>query len=259
MISKRAGRCEPWKIDLQNALEEAAPEGHLEVVKLFHEHTSANILVDTLNTAASTCSGHLAVVKYEICESMARAAEGGYLEIIKWLDYHSTSYGAFHPCTIDKTAVNGHLVVIKWICKKSKGYTVAVMNGVAENGYLTVVEWLHENRHEGCIWIVLGQLEMIEWLFQMYKSVFTMKDMMNAAAEAARERHVLVLQFFGTNTCFLDPEYLPPILVNAFKNPKLPVVEWLVGHGYVVKTMIQELFTNTKYAGKAQVVLQLWG
>ncbi|KAK1930046.1 putative ankyrin repeat protein [Phytophthora citrophthora] len=101
-------------------MDDAAANGHLEVVKWLHFNRS-----EGCTTAAMDC-----------------AAANGHLEVVTWLHTHR-----LEGCTnkaMDGAAENGHLDVIQWLYKnRFEGCTVKAIEGAMSNNHLRVAVWLH--------------------------------------------------------------------------------------------------------------------
>ncbi|OWY97148.1 hypothetical protein PHMEG_00032396, partial [Phytophthora megakarya] len=157
------------------AMDGAASNGHLEVVKWLHESRAEGCTKHAMDGAAT--GGHLEVLKWlqqhrlEGCSATAMdgAARNGHLDVIKWLHTNTTA-----GCTtkaMDDAATYGYLDVVKWLHSNlDEGCTVAAMDGAASNGYWDIVKWLHRNRTEGCTTSAMdnaarhGHLLIVQWL-----------------------------------------------------------------------------------------------
>jgi hypothetical protein len=142
-----------WCTD--DAMNEAAANGHLDVVKWLHANRPEGCSTLAMDGAAS--NGNLEVVKWlhehrtEGCttDAMDDAAGGGHLDVVQWL--HSNREEGCTSFAMDSAARSGHLDVVKWLHRhRSEGATKDALDGAADNGHLNVVQWLHEHRSEGC-------------------------------------------------------------------------------------------------------------
>ncbi|KAG1687476.1 hypothetical protein DVH05_005167 [Phytophthora capsici] len=101
-------------------MDDAAANGHLEVVMWLHFNRS-----EGCTTAAMDC-----------------AAANGHLEIVTWLHTHR-----LEGCTskaMDGAAENGHLDVIQWLYKnRLEGCTAKAIEGALSHNHLRVAVWLH--------------------------------------------------------------------------------------------------------------------
>jgi hypothetical protein len=137
------------------AMDQAARNGHIQVVMYLHEHTNATCTTAAMDGAA--VYGQLNVVKYlhenrtEGCTAKAlnNAAISGNLELVQFL-HEQRSEG----CTsnaMDNAAYYGHLDVVRFLHEhRTEGCTTRAMDSAAKNGHLPTVQFLHENRTEGC-------------------------------------------------------------------------------------------------------------
>ncbi|POM77347.1 DNA excision repair protein ERCC-6, partial [Phytophthora palmivora] len=101
-------------------MDDAAANGHLQVVKWLHLNRS-----EGCTTAAMDC-----------------AAANGHLDVVKWLHLYRSE-----GCTtkaIDGAAENGHLDVIQWLYSNHfERCTVHAIEGAFAFGHLRIVVWLH--------------------------------------------------------------------------------------------------------------------
>lgn len=66
----------------------------------------------------------------------------------------------------------------------------------------------------------LNVLLVVRWLCKVYASQFSIPDLMDSAACAARRGHLGILQMLATTNWFSHPKYLTPVTTNAFINEK---------------------------------------
>ncbi|GMF14438.1 unnamed protein product [Phytophthora fragariaefolia] len=101
-------------------MDDAAANGHLDVVKWLHAHRPEGCTTNAMDCAAAN----------------------GYLDVVQWLHSHRPE-----GCTakaIDGAAENGHLDVIRWLFdNRSEGCTPKAIEGALSNGHLRVAGWLH--------------------------------------------------------------------------------------------------------------------
>ncbi|RLN71807.1 hypothetical protein BBJ29_004861 [Phytophthora kernoviae] len=185
-------------------IDQAASGGHLEV--WLHSNRAEGCTISAMNRAAE--NDHLEVVKWmhamrnEGCSvsAMEKAAGNGHLEIVKWLHLHRSE-----GCTeraMDWAAQGGHLDVVKWLhVNRSEGCTSAAMNWAAGNGHLQVIMWLHHNRTEGCTYSAMDlaagsrHLDVLKWLHENQIEGFSVSAMDMAAAGG----YLRVLQWLHAN------------------------------------------------------------
>ncbi|KAG1702111.1 hypothetical protein DVH05_009903 [Phytophthora capsici] len=155
-------------------LDEAAGQGYIEALEWGLEHGG---VCTTAAMDAAASNGHLEVVRWlhrhrtDGCTKRALddAASYGHLEVVRWLHYNRTE-----GCSIkamDGAATHGHLDVVKWLHRhRNEGCTTAAMNGAATGNHIDVVQWLHDHRLEGCSQEAVdgaasnGNVAGIQWL-----------------------------------------------------------------------------------------------
>ncbi len=107
------------KESITDAMDYAAGNGHLDLVKWLHKNRTDVCATNAMNYAA--LNGHLEVVKWlhknrtEGCTTFAMnyASFNGYLDVVKWL-HENRSEGRI-TSAIDYAVRNGHPDVIKWL------------------------------------------------------------------------------------------------------------------------------------------------
>ncbi|EGG19739.1 hypothetical protein DFA_00317 [Cavenderia fasciculata] len=106
------------------AMDEAAEQGNLEMVKWFHTNRTEG------------CTNY----------AMNHAAQKGYLEIVEFLHKHRTE-----GCTtfaLDQAARGGHFEVVKFLhFNRTEGCTTDAIDGTYR---LEIIQFLHKHRTEGC-------------------------------------------------------------------------------------------------------------
>ncbi|KAF0696986.1 Aste57867_12299 [Aphanomyces stellatus] len=160
-----------------DAMDGAARNGHLNVVRFLHAHTNATCTTDAMDTAAM--HGHLETVQFLQQEHHGRctqwaldeAAANGHMEVVRFLHEHRKE-----GCTtraMDMAAMNGHLDVVQFLhVNRTEGCTINAMNNAASTGRLEVVRFLHDNRTEGCTTFAMnyaasnGHLEVVRFLHE---------------------------------------------------------------------------------------------
>ncbi|OWY99947.1 hypothetical protein PHMEG_00028966 [Phytophthora megakarya] len=132
----------------RNAIDVAATDGHLSVVKWLHENRSDGCTYRAMNNSAG--NGHLGVVKWlnanrsEGCttRAMDKAAGNGNLEVVKWL--HENRSEGCSTKAMDLAAANGHLKILEWLyANRAEGCTVKAFESALQNSHLRVAWWLH--------------------------------------------------------------------------------------------------------------------
>lgn len=184
------------------AMDNAAASGHLEIVQLLHQHQRY------------ACSTH----------AMDKAAAHNHLHVVEWLHKHRQE-----GCTkaaMDGAAANGYLSMVQWLHgNRTEGCTVAAMNEAAGNGHVDVVRYLHAHRLEGCTEAAMdqaaahGHIRIVAWL-----AAHRTEGCSQLAVElAAGNGHVQVLVFlhrsYGTECDVAS-------LAHAKRNGHYGVLEW---------------------------------
>lgn len=208
------------------AMDGAASNGHLDVLKHLHElqmktrAESNKRLRDGQPKVPATpqCSagaivkaaqgGHLEVVQWlhQVagipCRSKAMdaAATNGHLDVLQWLYHHRS--GEYATNAIDFAATYGHLHVVRWLHTHTDSTcTTDAIDTAAENGFLDVIKWLHHNRSEGCTAAAMdnaaarGDLDVVRWLHRN-RSEGCSEEAMDGAAD---EGQLEVLQWLHRN------------------------------------------------------------
>ncbi|KDO32313.1 hypothetical protein SPRG_02792 [Saprolegnia parasitica CBS 223.65] len=100
-----------------DAMDQAAANGHLEVVRFLQEHRTEGCSTDAMTLAVA--NGHVDVVRFFIerrglsvpCDALDVAAVNGHLELVTYLH----GLGMTAPLAIDFAAANGHLDVVRFL------------------------------------------------------------------------------------------------------------------------------------------------
>uniref|UniRef100_H3GRU0 Uncharacterized protein n=1 Tax=Phytophthora ramorum TaxID=164328 RepID=H3GRU0_PHYRM len=160
----------------------AAIEGHFDIVRWLHEHSSA------------PGSPHV----------MDCAAEALDLPMLEWL--HVNRSEGCTPYAMDNAARKGSLEIVQWLHDhRTEGCTTGAMTGAAMNGHLEVLKWLHANRHEGCDTSALhcaavnGHADVVRWLDEN----ITVGNRRRAFASAVRWGHLEVVKVLA-KYCDID-------------------------------------------------------
>ncbi|KAK1943427.1 putative ankyrin repeat protein [Phytophthora citrophthora] len=184
------------------AMDAAAANGHLDVVKWLHVNYSQGCTTRAMDLAA--CNGHLETVKKlhanrrEGCttKAMDGAGEYGHLHVVKWLHEHRSE-----GCTneaMDGAADRGHFEMMKWLHEnRPEIYPDAAMKVAPAHGHLNIVKWLHKHRAT-CTTQAMdraaqgGHLRVLRWLFENQKEGFSSSALHDSAKEGQFEA-VLIL------------------------------------------------------------------
>ncbi|RLN43696.1 hypothetical protein BBJ28_00013361 [Nothophytophthora sp. Chile5] len=216
-----------------SAMNAAAINGHLEVVKFLHsldepENPRGRKRVRDENgkqrtTAQPERDGRK---PWATNAAMDEAAAGGHLEVVQWL--HANRTEGCTTVAMDGAAFNGHLRVVQWLhANRSEGCTTLAMNGAAACGHLEVVQWLHANRSEGCTTKAMDKaashshLDVVQWLHVNRSEGCTVKAMTKAAAHG----HLKVAQWLHANR---SEGCTDEALFGAVEDDHLRVTQWLL-------------------------------
>ncbi|KAF4135599.1 Ankyrin repeats domain-containing protein [Phytophthora infestans] len=168
--------------------------GYLDAVQWMMATFSESVVIKDVRMENAAANGHLEMIKWlhwhqAWCTKQAinRAAGNGHLEMVKGLDEQRSE-----GCTtdaMDLAASNGHLEVVKWLHEnRSEGCTQFAMDMAAKNGFFSVLKWLHDNRNEGCSTHAMdyaaaaGRLNIVRWLHEHCAEGCTRAAMADAIA-----------------------------------------------------------------------------
>ncbi|ETL99880.1 hypothetical protein L917_03348 [Phytophthora nicotianae] len=189
-----------------DAMDGAAANGHLEIVRYLHERRTEGCTVAAMDGAAR--NGFMEVVQFlhtqrtEGCTVAALdgAARNGHLDMVKFL--HDNRTEGCSTAAMDDAAAGGFLEIIHFLHEhRNEGCTTKAMNGAARSGHLEVVQFLHDDRTEGCTTdamdgaALLGCLSVIRFLHYNRKEGCTTR----AIDGAAWRGHVEVVEFLVKN------------------------------------------------------------
>jgi hypothetical protein len=117
-----------------NSSAVAAYNGHLDIIKLMHQHKLSFT-----------------------SRAMDKAAEGGHLDIVKWLHENREEGCTFKA--MNAAAADGRIDLVKWLHEnREEGCTHDALTLAAVAGHLEVVKWLYENRNECVIGLTLSTI-----------------------------------------------------------------------------------------------------
>ncbi|EGG23372.1 hypothetical protein DFA_05504 [Cavenderia fasciculata] len=111
-----------WTPDI---MDKAAEKGHIEIVKLLHEHRSEGATTYAMDLAAR--NGHIEIVKFlhehrsegATTNAMDWAAEKGHFEVVKYLHEHRSEGATTNA--MDKAARGGHIEIVKLVLWQFNG------------------------------------------------------------------------------------------------------------------------------------------
>ncbi|GMF10268.1 unnamed protein product [Phytophthora lilii] len=223
-------------IDGSLCLDEAAGKGYLQALQWGLDHGGV-CSTQAMDMAAS--NGHLEVVKWlhhhhtDGCTTQAldSAARNGHLHVVQWLHGNRTEGGT--TAAMDGAATAGHLDVLKWLHDhRHEGCTTSAMNGAARENRLNILQWLHVKRSQGCTQEVLdeaatgGNLAVMQWLVARcpQKCSFSRRALENAAANGKLE----AVQWLYKQQAGINPsEWIAcDAMDRAASGGHLEVVKW---------------------------------
>ncbi|KAF0720839.1 Aste57867_34 [Aphanomyces stellatus] len=153
------------------AIDNAATNGHLDMVQYFHDKPNSNCTT----------------------RAMDGAAANGHLEVVQFLHDHRTE-----GCTtdaIDEAAEHGHNSIVRFLlAKRNEGGTVKAMNAYVAKGDITMVKLLATNKCSSSsvnIAASFGHLDIVEYLVGRKEVAFAAP----AIEAAARHGHVAVVEY----------------------------------------------------------------
>ncbi|CAK4619305.1 hypothetical protein LEN26_009107 [Aphanomyces euteiches] len=219
------------------AMNEAAGNGHLEVVKYLHARNTNACTPDAMDMAAG--NGHLHVVQWlhenrtEGCTVNAfnLAAGNNHLAVVQWLVHHRREGGSAHA--MDLAAKNGHLEMVQWLHHNTNyGCTPRAVDRAVQANHVQVAMWLLQNRREGCSKYVVeravhsGNLEMLQWLYSNIPNV-QFEEPLVVAAERGYVDILAWLYDIGE----VDRAYLTHPIVRAAQCGQREAVLWFLRTG----------------------------
>ncbi|EQC32335.1 hypothetical protein SDRG_10082 [Saprolegnia diclina VS20] len=191
------------------AMDDAAANGHLDVVIFLHEKRAEGCTTEAMDNAAA--NGHLDVVIF----LHEKRAEGCTTE------------------AMDRAAANGHLEVVTFLHeKRSEGCTAEALVWAATNGHLDVVAFLHEKRAENCTTaalrgaVVEGHLGVVRFLVA-HRDEGASSDILDILDTAAAKGHLDIVIYLDELGCFACTT---AAIDEAAKNGHLDVVDYLLTH-----------------------------
>ncbi|OQS05116.1 hypothetical protein THRCLA_02701 [Thraustotheca clavata] len=175
------------------AMDFASRNGHYDMVKWLHENRSEGCSSNAINAAYD--NGHMDIVEFLegnrdqhlSVKYLANAALQGDFELVEWL-YEKR--GA--QCSVDamnNAARCGSLEIIQHLHTKGERCTSKAMNNAATFGYLDIVKFLDLNRLAGCTIDAMNaaakndHLEIVKYLHENRTEGCTLKAMDIAASK----------------------------------------------------------------------------
>ncbi|KAF0701466.1 Aste57867_8055 [Aphanomyces stellatus] len=192
---------------IQGAMKLAATYGHLDIVKLLHNHKLDDEFSDDPVDGAAG-NGHFHVVnwfyenRHERCTPRAvdLAARNNHFEMVTWL--HERRHLVGSTDAGDSAASNGNLEMLQWLFRHSKSmFSNRIVYFAASYGHLDILKWLHANQIQGCTQDAMngaaanGHLDVIKWLYQHRMTGCKPR----ALKSAAENGHVAVVKWLLAN------------------------------------------------------------
>ncbi|KDO18079.1 hypothetical protein SPRG_16517 [Saprolegnia parasitica CBS 223.65] len=263
-----------------DAMDKAAGNGHLDVVRFLHAHRSEGCTDKAMSQAAT--NGHLEVVEFlhaartEGCtvDALDGAIRHGHLDVVRFLVEHRTEGAS--PDILDLAATFGHLDVVQYLHSRgSFGCTVNAVDKAVMGGHLGVIQFLLTNRREGCTRDVVvrcaleyGHLQVAEYLLSLGYPCPTSHPSMprllrlfidNGGSldgkwmqSACAENNLLLVRFLHEHSTAC---YSPQALEAAIQRSAWDVVHFLLANSTVSAS--NAVLLAAVRAGNLEVVLQI--
>ena len=220
MVNYLLDRYDGAKTD-KRAMNYAAQEGHLDMVRLLHERGWG-------------CTR----------QAMDSAAGEGHLDVVVWL--HENRTEGCSTQAMDSAAMCGHMDMVLWLHEnRNEGCTSSAMDHAASNGYLHIVTWLHENRHEGCTEDAMDyaasncKLDVMAWLWQNRHEGCTSRALSYAAEASASE---IVKWLIVNKPWAIESEEISDAFMISAMAGDLLALEWIHATQELSSTNIEEAF-----------------
>ncbi|EFA83121.1 hypothetical protein PPL_03911 [Heterostelium album PN500] len=158
----------------------AARLGYLKILRYFHANfPNTNCSYEAFDDAAA--NGHLDVLEFLnensnvgcSIQAMNEASRNDRLDVIKWL-HNNRSEGCSKKC-MDYAARNSNLHIVKWLHQnRTEGCTTDSLDHAIFNEDLEMVKWFYQNRTEGSTYkveevIAQGNKELIQFILTKNK------------------------------------------------------------------------------------------
>ncbi|KAG9409784.1 hypothetical protein AC1031_020095 [Aphanomyces cochlioides] len=219
----------------EDAMDNAAANGHLDVVRFLHEHRREGCTKDAVEKAAA--NGHLDVVRFllnhrrecfeKLRGSMGEAVRNGHVDVVKYilalsLGFQASSWLIF----MDEACSRGHVDVVQALCKHRgpSGYDGNVyLLKAAECGHVNVVRFFvqrNDIKHADQAARMAasnGHLTVVKFLVDQN----IIQQLQQIADAAVRNGHLDIVKFllhFNIN--------LRWVVVNAASNGHLKIVKY---------------------------------
>lgn len=260
------------RYDFNQAFIDAAANGRLELVQLFHSRTSIDRYESTLALAAG--AGHIGVVQWLFQNArpaapsmsflssepppdtreeraVSEAAENGHVEIVQWLHAQIAGRERQPEYSIAGAAENGRLELVQWLVQNSKPGLRYSLDSAAASGNLELLMWLKTNIETFCSERAMDDaacndhLRVIKWLHEHCAAPCSKAAMSTAAAK----NHLRVVKWLHANRT-------EGCSVSAMNNAKsVEMTEWL--HEYTAASCTPHAMNYAVERGDFETLLFL--
>ncbi|KAH9190577.1 hypothetical protein AeNC1_007447 [Aphanomyces euteiches] len=239
--------CDLWPAMQTMASVYAAVGGDLELMCVLNPDPYNKRTISICLADLAARHGHIQILRHLLdkghmcsCRALDWAATNGHIEVVHFLNELYPQEGGASTDAMDGAATNGHLDIVHFLHdNRQEGCTVAALNLAARHGHFQVVEFLHFHRQEGGTTAAMdsaakyGHLDIVKFLHAHRNEGCTTKAMDGAIING----HAQVVQFlheYRTEGCTRDAlDRL--VRDNLFYYLHLPVVQFLLAHGYNLK------------------------
>ncbi|KDO28563.1 hypothetical protein SPRG_06421 [Saprolegnia parasitica CBS 223.65] len=212
-----------------SAMDDAATNGHLEVVTFLHWNRTEGGTAFALDGAAAN----------------------GHLDVIEFL--HLNRREGCTTRALDEAAANGHLAVVQFLhFNRTEGCTHQALDEAISRGHLDVVRFLIEHRAEGASFNMLdraatyGRLEIVEYLDSLGSAACTVAAVDNAALYG----HLHAVKYLLANRAEGGSRHA---VESALDLGHVQIAEYLVSRGYPSPTTSEGLWNQPTFQ-KPQMV-----
>eukprot|EP00842_Homolaphlyctis_polyrhiza_P002259 jgi/Hompol1/3033/HPOL_003103-RA len=222
----------------KKAMDKAAGNGHLEIVKFLHSYTRVGCTTDAMDEAAR--NNRLWVVQWlhlnrtEGCttEAMDGASENGHLEVLKWL--HKYRKEGCTPLAFTWASIYGHIEVFEWLWDAMPAMrpTVRHMRSATYSGQFWIVERFTKQTREDLSELLGsalsgGHLFLAEWLMSLKRCTPNSAMM----TDIAKHGHMDCAVWLHTKLIQLNPagvSYPPAAIEQACRRNHVLIVKFLM-------------------------------
>ncbi|KAE9111253.1 hypothetical protein PF007_g11552 [Phytophthora fragariae] len=217
------------------AMDAAAMNGHLDVVKYLHQvapthETEVSRARKRRKTGLENMNVFIGGKRFQhasikcTAEAMDGAAANNHLEVVKWL--HDNRTEGCTPLGMALAAASGHVEMMEWLHSNCNIGTTGAMDAAVINGRLDALKWLHKHTSSTCstdamdIAAFNGHFAVVQWLHE-HTSAGCTTDAMDNAAGRGHLDIVKWLHHNRTEGCTSDA------MDHAALSGALETVKWL--------------------------------